>query len=84
MPPVQVLVVDDFEPWRRVVSSTLELMPERVVIYHASDGLEAIQKALELQPDLILLDIGLPRRGWSRSRSTYPSPCTTDKSSLLD
>jgi len=31
------------------------------VVGEASDGLEAVQKAVELQPDLILLDIGLPR-----------------------
>jgi DNA-binding NarL/FixJ family response regulator len=38
----------------------LALMPQWQVIYIASDGLEAVQKALQLQPDLILLDIGLP------------------------
>ena len=60
MPSVRVLVVDDFEPWRRFVSSTLEKAPDLKVICEASDGLEAVQKAEELKPDLILLDIGLP------------------------
>jgi DNA-binding NarL/FixJ family response regulator len=52
--------VDDFEPWRRFVSSQLQQHPELLIICEASDGLEAVQKAEELQPDLILLDIGLP------------------------
>lgn len=44
----------------RFVCSTLEPRTEFRVICQASDGLEAVQKAQELQPDLILLDIGLP------------------------
>jgi DNA-binding NarL/FixJ family response regulator len=57
---VRVLVVDDWEPWRRLVCSTFQRQPELEVIFEASDGLEAVQKAEELLPDLILLDIGLP------------------------
>jgi DNA-binding NarL/FixJ family response regulator len=57
---VRVLVVDDFEAFRRLLCSILEKMPELQVICQASDGLEAVQRAEELQPDLILLDIGLP------------------------
>jgi len=58
---VRVLVVDDYEPFRRFVRSTLEKRPDWQVIGEASDGLEAVQKAEELQPDLIVLDIGLPK-----------------------
>ena len=57
---VRVLVVDDNEPWHRFFSTTVQKRPELQVIGVASDGLEAVQKAQELQPDLILLDIGLP------------------------
>lgn len=57
----RVLVVDDFEPFRRVVASILQKRPELQIICEVSDGLEAVQKAEELQPDLILLDIGLPK-----------------------
>jgi len=57
---VRILVVDDFEPWRHFVSSLLlQKKPELQVVGEASDGLEAVQKAVELNPDLILLDIGL-------------------------
>jgi len=55
----RILVVDDFEDFRRFVSSVLQQSAEFQVT-EASNGLEAVQKAEELQPDLILLDIGLP------------------------
>jgi DNA-binding NarL/FixJ family response regulator len=54
-----ILVVDDFEGFRLFVCSLLRGRAEAQVT-EASNGLEAVQKAEELQPDLILLDIGLP------------------------
>ena len=57
---IRILVVDDYQGWRDFVSSTLQKQPDYQVIGEVSDGLEAVQKAQELQPDLILLDIGLP------------------------
>jgi DNA-binding NarL/FixJ family response regulator len=60
MPSTRILIVDDYEPFRRFVSSTLARSPQLQVIGEVSDGLEAVQKAEELQPDLIVLDIGLP------------------------
>jgi DNA-binding NarL/FixJ family response regulator len=59
-PLIPVLVVDDNEAFRRFVRATLSTKPELEIISEASDGLEAVQKALELQPALIVLDIGLP------------------------
>ena len=53
-------MVDDYEPFRRFVCSTLGKRPDLQVVCEVSDGLEAVQKAEELQPDLIVLDIGLP------------------------
>lgn len=58
---VRVLVIDDYEPWRRFITSTLRKMPEFQVVGEGADGTEAIEKAQGLQPDLILLDIGLPK-----------------------
>lgn len=58
---IRVLVVDDYEPWRRHFSTTLRKQQGLQVVGEVSDGLEAVQKAEELQPDLVLLDIGLPR-----------------------
>jgi DNA-binding NarL/FixJ family response regulator len=60
-PRIRVLVVDDYEPFRRFVISTLEQQPELQTVGEATDGLEAVRKAEELKPDLILLDIGLPK-----------------------
>jgi DNA-binding NarL/FixJ family response regulator len=58
---VRVLVVEDFKPFRKFVCLILQETAEFRVAATASDGLEAIQKAEESQPDLILLDIGLPK-----------------------
>jgi len=55
-----VLVVDDYKQWRHFILQLLKDMKLRVV-GEASDGLEAVQKAEELQPDVVVLDIGLPR-----------------------
>jgi len=60
VPSLRILVVDDYEPYRRFVCSTLKQKAALLVIGEASDGLEAVRKAEELQPDLILLDVGLP------------------------
>ena len=57
---VRILVVDDYESWRKQVCSILQTQPELRVVAEVADGLAAVQKAQELQPDLILLDIGLP------------------------
>jgi DNA-binding response OmpR family regulator len=56
----RVLVVEDSEPFRKFVCSTLGKRPELRIVGEVSDGLEAVQKVEELQPDLIVLDIGLP------------------------
>jgi DNA-binding NarL/FixJ family response regulator len=55
------LVVDDHEPWRRFVRTTLQNDNNFTVLGEASDGLDAVQMVKQLQPDLVLLDIGLPR-----------------------
>ena len=57
---VRILVVDDYDVFRQFVVEVLGKRPELQVVGEASDGLEALQKAVELRPDLILLDIGLP------------------------
>ena len=61
MAPFRILLVEDFEPFRRFVRLALQSRAEFEVAGEALDGLEAVQKAKELQPDLILLDIGLSK-----------------------
>ncbi|MGE5734996.1 MAG: response regulator transcription factor [Acidobacteriota bacterium] len=58
---VRVLVVDDYKAWHHFVSRQLQEQPELQVIANANDGVEGVEQARQLQPDLILLDIGLPR-----------------------
>ena len=57
---VRVLVVEEYQPFQRFIRSMLQKRPELQIICEVSDGLKAVRKAEELQPDLILLDIGLP------------------------
>ena len=59
---MRILVADDFVPWRRFVSSLiLAMKPGWHIVCEVSDGSEAVKKAKELRPDLVLLDIGLPK-----------------------
>jgi DNA-binding NarL/FixJ family response regulator len=58
---IYILVADDYEGWRRQVRSLFQARPQWQVIAEAVDGSEAIQKAEALKPDLIVLDIGLPK-----------------------
>jgi len=56
----RLLLVDDYEPWRRYLSAVLDAHPDWQVSADAADGLEAVRKARDLDLDLILLDVGLP------------------------
>jgi DNA-binding NarL/FixJ family response regulator len=57
---VRVLVIEDYEPFRRFICSTLRKTSGLQIVGETADGLEAVHKAEEMQPDLIVLDIGLP------------------------
>jgi DNA-binding NarL/FixJ family response regulator len=57
---LRVLIVDDCEPFRQFIGTKLQTNPQLRIMKEACDGAEAVQQAQELQPDLILLDIGLP------------------------
>src|ERR1035438_4506618 len=59
--PVRVLVVDDYKEFRDLVCLILGQNQKLQVIGEGSDGSEAVSKAVELKPDLIVLDIDLPR-----------------------
>lgn len=55
----RTLVVDDVKDFRQLVCSMLERI-ECEVVGEAADGLQAVVKVQQLQPDLVLLDLGLP------------------------
>lgn len=58
---ITVLLADDFVEFRAAVFSLLTKRPELQIVAEASDGIEAVEKSRQLQPDVILLDIGLPK-----------------------
>jgi YesN/AraC family two-component response regulator len=54
-------VVDDSEPWRIFARKILDRNPSFRLVGEARDGIEAIEQVVTLRPDLVLLDIGMPR-----------------------
>ena len=61
--PIRVLVVDDHALFRRGLQMVLEQEPDIEVVGEASDGSEAASSAVETLPDIVLMDVRMPRRG---------------------
>src|SRR5947199_10763659 len=61
--PIRVLVVDDHALFRRGLEMVLEQEPDIDVVGEAEDGAEALQKAVEATPDIVLMDVRMPQRG---------------------
>lgn len=57
----RILVVDDYEQFRHYLRRKLQSRREFQIIGEAADGVQAVQAAEELQPDLVLIDIGMPK-----------------------
>jgi DNA-binding NarL/FixJ family response regulator len=57
---VHILLADDFALWRSQVRSFLQRETEWKIVFEARDGLEAVQKTVELHPDVVLLDLSMP------------------------
>jgi len=58
---IRVLLVDDHALFRRGLQATLELEPGIVVVGECGDGAEALERASELVPDVVLMDVRMPR-----------------------
>lgn len=78
MPPLRTLIVEDHEELRNFLRLTLQNEARCIVIGEAVDGMQAVQKAEELQPDLILLDLSLPKINGMEAlrRIRKRSPCS--------
>jgi DNA-binding NarL/FixJ family response regulator len=74
--PTRILVVDDSQAMRRGLRDLLERHPHWRVCGEASDGREAVQKAQQVEPDVIVLDFQMPEmNGLDAARSiTQRSP----------
>src|SRR5260370_33206325 len=68
MSVTQILIVEDFVPWQHFISIKLQSEIDLRIISVAADGLEAVHKAKEVQPDLILMDLSLA--GMNRIEAT--------------
>lgn len=78
-PGFLVLVADDFEPWRNYACSELRKCDGTYSIHETADGLETVQKAHDLQPDLILLDISIPKINGIEAARQIRSKCPKSK-----
>src|SRR5664279_891303 len=61
--PIRVLIVDDHALFRRGLQMVLEQEPDIEVVGEAGDGAEAVGKAADALPDIVLMDVRMPRRG---------------------
>ncbi len=61
--PIRVLVVDDHALFRRGLQMVLEQEPDIEVVGEASDGSEAVVKSADMLPDVVLMDVRMPKRG---------------------
>ena len=79
MAKYQVLLVDDNPLVRRIVREVLEKEPELTICGEADDGVEALDKAKQLQPDIVILDFSMPvmngLQAAPRIRDLLPDAC---------
>jgi DNA-binding NarL/FixJ family response regulator len=61
--PIRVLLCDDAEGFRALMRSSLEADPAIEIVGEASDGVAGVEATAQLQPDVVLLDMSMPRMG---------------------
>jgi len=75
----RILLVDDYKLWRSTVRSILEATRKFRIVGEASDGVEAIEMAATLLPDVVLLDIGLPKLNGIEAATKIRTTCPESK-----
>ncbi len=74
---LQILLADDNEPFRRRVRNLMDKTPDLELLGEAADGEEAVRLARELQPDIVVMDVLMPRlngiEATRRIKSEFPS-----------
>lgn len=63
MTPLRILIADDHPLFRKGMRTLLASMPETEVVGEATTGKEAVDRALALQPDIVLMDLQMPEGG---------------------
>lgn len=77
MSPVRILIADDHAVFRRSLRTLIESHPDWRVCGEAVDGEDAIHKFKELQPDVVLMDVSMPRMNGLMPHTTFCRPSPT-------
>jgi two-component system nitrate/nitrite response regulator NarL len=80
---VRVLIVDDHTLFRSGVKALIARQPDFEVVGEASDGLDGIKRARELQPDVILLDLHMPGLSGREAVKILAQECPQSKVVML-
>ena len=78
-----MLLVDDHALFRRGLRVTLDLEPDMIVVGESGDGAEAVERAAETLPDVVLMDVRMPRRGGIEACSAIKAAVPSTKIVML-
>jgi two-component system NarL family response regulator len=81
--PIRVLVADDHALYRRGLEMVLSAEPDIEIVGEAGDGAEAIAQARELLPDVVLMDLRMPRRSGTEACTAIKDVAPTTKIVIL-
>src|SRR5262249_49953275 len=76
---IRILLADDFLPWHRIIQEIVRLETDLKIIAKVTDGVEAVEKAAQLQPDVVLLELRLPRMHGLRAAEQIQKCCAASK-----